>query len=120
MTATGKIIGKVGLGTVHEEAQTILASSMKPVYESHEFSVANAVNNYDFKAQQSAFRVTMPRAHAVLIRSSQTIKVRFNDNGNDSITIFADTPFPYSALEMTNIFIDNNSGSASDVLIILG
>ena len=119
-TATGKIIGKAGMGHVNEEAQTVLASSMKPVYESHEFSLPNGANGYDFKAQQNAFRATMPRAHAVLIRTSQNVKVRFNDNANDSITIFADTPFPYSALEMTNIFFDNASGFASDVLIVLG
>ena len=120
MTATGKIIGKEGTGNVHEEADNILAASMKPDYESKEFTVANGTNSKDVKATEGAFGAALPRAHSVLIRSDQNITIRFNDDANDDITVFADVEFPISTLEVTNIFIDNNSGNPAAVKIILG
>ena len=115
-----KIAGKEGMGNVHEEAATVLASGMKKSYQSREFTLNNGQTDYNFATQQSAFGVSFPRAHAILIRSTQNITVKFNDAGNDAISIDADTPFPYSALEMTNVFFTNASGSNATVRVILG
>lgn len=114
----GDIGGKKDMGQVYEEMARVIASGVKKVYQSKEFALSGAQTDYDFAAGQSAFGTALPRAHTVIIRTDVDISVKFNDAGNDAITITAgEGVFTISAVEVTNIFI--TQAGSSNLKIIL-
>lgn len=97
-----------------------------PYYESIEFSVNTGTEDYDVDAQQTTFlAVVGPSSSAwdkypteVIIRTNQTISVKFNATTNHAITVTStDSPLSWRG-EVRNIYITNNSGSAAAVKII--
>lgn len=96
-----------------------------PYYESIEFNVNTATTDYDVDTQQSTFlSVVGPTGPnnqhpgEVIIRTNNTITVKFNATTNMGITITStDSPLIWHG-EVQNIFITNNSGSTAAVKII--
>src|SRR3990167_159352 len=92
-------------------------------YESKEFTVANSQTNYNVKTQVTDAFTDIVKAHAVIIRTDQTITVRFNSTDNDAATITASEGqlvlTSDMRLEITNIFITNSSGATANVKIML-
>ena len=93
------------------------------IYESKEFTVANGQTNYNVKTQVTDAFTDIVKAHAVIIRTDQTITVRFNSTDNDAATITASEGqlvlTSDMRLEITNIFITNSSGATANVKIML-
>lgn len=98
-------------------------------YESIEFSLADGQTDYDLDAQQSEFLAVFNQGGVtgaqprfpiyVKIRTDQTISVRINSTGNDSITIpSTDSPFEIKGVKITNLFLTNSSGSAATVRLL--
>ena len=92
-------------------------------YESKEFTVANGQTNYDIKDQVTGAFTTVVKAHAIIIRTDQTITVRLNSTSNDAITISSTeaqlTVGQDMRLEITNVYITNASGATANVKIML-
>lgn len=96
-----------------------------PYYESIEFNVNTATTDYDVDSQQSTFLAVVgpsgPNGQhpgEVIIRTNQTISVKFNATTNHAITLTStDSPLVWHG-EVQNIFITNNSGSTAAVKII--
>lgn len=101
--------------------------SSYPYYESIEFTLATGQTNYDLDANQTAFlakigpgSVYSYHGTRCVIRTDQTITVRFNSTGNDAITVTSsDSPFTMNDLEIINIFLSNSSGSGAAVKILI-
>lgn len=94
-------------------------------YNNAEFSVANATTNYDVAANQTnlfggATSMTGKTIYYTRIVTDQTITVRFNSTANNAVTITSSTsPFVMDELiEIDNLFITNNSGSAANIKIL--
>lgn len=100
-------------------------ASASPYYESIEFNVNTGTTDYDVDTQQSTFLANVGQSGAsgayprnVVIRTNQTISVKFNSTSDHAITITAsDSPLSWEG-EVRNIFITNNSGSTAAVKII--
>ena len=92
-------------------------------YESKEFTVANAQTDYDMKTQVTDAFSTVKRAHGIIIRTDQSISVKLNATGSDSITLTSTEAQlvvgQEMRMEITNIFITNASGSTANVKILL-
>lgn len=96
-----------------------------PYYESIEFNVTTGTTDYDVDTQQADFLSVVgpsgPNAQhpsEVIIRTNQTISVKFNLTTNMAITVAStDSPLSWRG-EVRNIFITNNSGSTAAVKII--
>jgi len=96
-----------------------------PYYESIEFNVTTATTDYDLDSQQATFLSvvgpTGPNEQfpgEVIIRTNNTITVKFNATTNMGITLTStDSPLVWNG-EVRNIYITNNSGSTAAVKII--
>lgn len=105
----------------------ILATNQyaSPYYESIEFSLATGSTDYDLDANQATFlsvfgpdNVYDKHPTEIIIRTDQTISVKFNDTGNHAITITpTDSPLSWRG-EVRNIYITNSSGSTAAIKII--
>lgn len=93
------------------------------IYDSVEFSLATGQTDYDVKTNQSTSFKNVPRAHSLIIRTDQTITVKFNDDSNTSMTISRGegslTVTRNMGFEITNLFITNASGSTAAIKIFL-
>lgn len=93
------------------------------VYDSAEFSLTTGNTNYNVKTNESTSFVSVPRAHSIIIRTDQTITVRFNSISNSAITISRGegslTITRDIGLEITNIYVTNASGSTAAIKIFL-
>lgn len=95
------------------------------LYDNAEFSVANATADYDVAANQTAlFGGTTSNAfkpvYFVRIVTDQTITVKFNSTSNAAVTITS-TMSPFlmdEVIEVDNIYITNNSGSAANIKVL--
>lgn len=95
-------------------------------YESIEFTLNNGQTNYDLDSQQSGFLAKFGPGNVVgqypteaIIRTDQTITVKFNNTSNDSITVTAtDSPFVWHG-EIVNIYLTNASGNNAAVKILI-
>lgn len=95
---------------------TLTYGQLSSKYESKEFTVATATTDYDVKTWESAFTEHKHFAYCV-IRTDQTISVKFNDTDNDSITITSsDSPKAFN-LAISNVYITNASGSLANIKI---
>lgn len=92
-----------------------------PYYDNAEFSVATGTSNYDVKANQNLFGdgdVDLP--YFTRITTDQTITIKLNSTGDDSITITSSmSPFVLDEIiEVRNVYITNNSGNTANVKIL--
>lgn len=96
-----------------------------PYYESIEFNVTTGTTDYDVDTQQATFLsvvgpsgVTATHPSEIILRTNNTISVKFNSTSNMAITVTStDSPLSWRG-EVQNIFITNNSGSTAAVKII--
>lgn len=105
------------------------ASNLDPIKTTHEayttydydsFTVATATTNYDCKAQESLF-INVPVGLGVIIWSDQDVTVRFNDTAMPAISheaVYSPHEW-FDKLEITNIYITNNSGNTANIRIFL-
>lgn len=89
-------------------------------YESVEFTLANGITNYDLKTGQVTSFVTFPSWMACYIRTDVAISIRINKITNPAISI-ADYESPFQLkndIEITNLYITNNSGAQASIKIL--
>lgn len=94
-------------------------------YESIEFNVVTATTDYDLDSQQATFLAVLGSANerrypsSVVIRTDQTISVKLNATGNHAITIAStDSPFVIEGVEISNLYITNNSGNTAAIKLM--
>lgn len=101
-----------------------VAPDYSNVYDSSEFNLSTGQTDYDVLANQasSAF-VNVKKAHSLIIRSDQSISVRFNSASGASITIDAGEGVlsitQDMGFEITNVYITNASGQTAAIKILL-
>jgi len=94
-------------------------------YDNAEFAVATGTSDYDVAANQtnlfggSTSKVGTAVYYCRVI-TDQTITVKFNSTGNNSITITSSmSPMLMdNVIEVSNIYITNNSGSNANVKVL--
>jgi hypothetical protein len=86
------------------------------VYDNTEFATG-IVTDYDVKANQATSFHSVTTAKFCSIRTDADITVKFNDSGNEAITISANTTFNVDTLEITNIYI--TAAASANVKIFL-
>lgn len=91
-------------------------------YDSAEFTVSTGTTNYNVSTQEADAFASVKKAHSCLIRTDRTITIRFNSTDNKVITL-ADVEGQLQiprdmGLEITNIFITNNSGDTANIKIL--
>jgi len=97
-----------------------------PLYDSAEFQVANGTTDYDVASNQTntfggADSSVGKPVYFISLRSDQTVTVKLNSTSNDAITITS-TSSPLEldeVIEVSNIYITNNSGSAANIRLLL-
>lgn len=92
-------------------------------YDSVEFTLATAQSDYNIKVNELTSFNAVPYAHCLMIRTNQTISIKLNSASNSAITIDVSEGSLVitrdTAIEITNIFVTNNSGSSAAVKILL-
>jgi hypothetical protein len=94
-------------------------------YDNAEFVVANTTVNYDVKSNQTNLFGGVSSnvgqvAYFIRISTDQTVTLRFNDTGQDAITLTSSmSPMILdNTIEVSNIYITNNSGSNANVKVL--
>lgn len=98
-------------------------TKVSPYYENVEFTLSDGQSDYDLDSNQAGFLADFGLGNAaerypsfVEIRTDQSISVRINATGNDSITIDStDSPYTIIGVEIRNLFLSNSSGSDAAV-----
>lgn len=105
--------------TVVNPDGSLLSPGVNASYESHEFNVNDSTTNYDVKTTQSAF-ATVTSANKILLRSDSTITFKLNDTSNHAITLTSLEEFiEIDFIQITNIYITNNSGGTAAVKLLM-
>lgn len=93
------------------------------VYDSVEFALTTGQTDYNVATNQATSFVNAPYAHSIVIRTDQTITVKFNASTNTAITISRGegslTITRDMGIEVTNIFITNSSGSTANIKVLM-
>ena len=93
-------------------------------YDYASFAVSNNTTNYNVATNQSALFSLIKIATKVFIWSDQTISFSFNSTGYPAIPLnVANGESPYEGKDIivvSNIFINNTSGSTANIKILLG
>ncbi len=113
------ITGKDEGGAPLIEAAKVTAAQIKKNYSSATFTLPNPSVDVDLLALVATAFDKNKIVHAILIRSDQNISVKFNANTEDSVPVDAGAPFPFSALEITKIFLSNNVANANVNIILV-
>lgn len=94
-------------------------------YDNAEFVVANATVNYDVASNQTnlfggASSLVGSAVYYCRIVTDQTVTLRFNSTDNDAITLTSSmSPMLMdNVIEVSNIYITNNSGSNANVKVL--
>lgn len=83
-------------------------------YRSVETTVANAASD-----QLVDMSTGIKRAEKVLIRTDQTITVKFNDTANDSVTIsVTEGSLTIENLVVSKIYVSNSSGTTANIKVL--
>jgi len=90
------------------------------LYDSSEFTVANATTDYDVKVNESDSFISVPTAGIVSFTTDQTVSIKFNKTTDSAITVTSsESPKLVTWLQVSNIFITNNSGSIANIKLQL-
>lgn len=93
------------------------------VYDSVEFTLATGQSDYNIAVNESLSFKNVKYAHCLMIRTNQTISIKLNSASNSDITIDISEGSLVitrdTAIEITNIFVTNNSGASAAVKILL-
>lgn len=96
------------------------SEEVNTLYDSAEFTVLTGSSDYDVDANVANAFSNIAIARHIIIRTDQTITLKFNSASNHSITIASsDSPFVMATLEVSNVYISNASGSTANVKLIL-
>ena len=105
-----------------EPAQTV-EGPISTVYDSAESSIATGQTNYDIRANFTGSFVNVGTARACIIRSDQTITIRFNSTSGAAITLDVSEGkleiTKEMGFEISNIYITNSSGNTAAIKILL-
>lgn len=95
-------------------------------YDSKKFTLTNGQTNFDVKTNISELFDNIKVARRVVIKSDVTITFRFNNVNLPVIEMVVsgqtrESPFqlPKEFLDVTGIYITNNSGSTANIEIML-
>lgn len=105
------------------ELPKLIAQQFYDNYDSAEFTVANSTTDYDVSTQESSAFDSVKKVHACLIRTDEDITIKFNSTSNSGVTLTAaegQLQIPRDmGLEITNIFITNNSGATANIKLLM-
>ena len=99
-----------------QAANVALGTQMGTKYESVEFDLAAGQTDFPLAGILNGAPVSnltgtgfqkQVRIHLFQIRADGPITIKFNDSSNDPITIDANKPFAFGAIEITDVFITN-------------
>jgi hypothetical protein len=94
-------------------------NSLTQNYDSAEFTLATGNIDYDVRTQVAAFFSNIKVYRRVEIRTSENISIKLNSSSNPSITVgYSDSPYTLEIIEITNLFITNNSGATTAIKLI--
>ena|SRR3990167_8541011 len=97
-----------------------------PYYESVEFNLSTGQTNYNLDTNQADFLAVFGPGNVwpkhpthMVLRTDQTITVKLNLTGNNSITVTStDSPLEIAGVEIINVFLTNSSGNTAAVKIL--
>lgn len=127
-----KIEGKQQARSPHDQAQRIIASSMSKIYDSLEFDVSAAQSGYaSLKGLANgalngatianvigAAFVNHKRAHTVQIRTTETVRFKFNSDSNPIVTVgTTGVTLELKTLELEDIFFEAQDAARIEVLL---
>lgn len=94
-------------------------TSLTQSYDSAEFTLATGNTDYEVRAEIASFFNNIKVYRRVEIRTNVNISIKLNNTSNPVISInFTDSPYTLDIIEVTNIFLTNNSGSTASIRII--
>ena len=103
-----------------------MASPNSIQYDDKKFTLTDSTTNHDVKTNQAELFDNIKVARSVIIKTDQTITVRFNNVNLPAIEIVVsgtknESPYqsPKDFLDVTNIFITNASGATVNLEIML-
>lgn len=106
-----------------QEVAKIVEGPVSTVYDSSEASITTGQTNYDIRANFTGAFVNVRKARACVIRSDQTVTVRFNSTSGPAITLdVSEGRLEISkemGLEIGDIYITNASGNTAAIKILL-
>lgn len=109
--------------TDSQEVAKLVESPFSALYDSSEASIATGQTNYDVRANFSGAFVNVRKARSCVIRSDQTVTVRFNSTSMGAITLdVSEGRLEINrnmGLEISEIYITNSSGATAAVKILL-
>lgn len=92
------------------------------VYDWSLVTLVNGASDYDVKTEVAALFSNVPYAHGIALFHNKEIKIRFNSVLMPQITAgISRSPFqtPDNFLEISNLFLSNDSGSDCVVEILI-
>lgn len=93
------------------------------LYDSAEASITTGQTNYDVRANFSGAFVNVRKARACIIRSDQTVTIRFNSTSNAAITLDVSEGkleiTKEMGFEIGDLYITNASGSTAAIKVLL-
>lgn len=93
-------------------------ANRQQTYNYAKFTVADATAGYDVKATATGSFAKQARVGYVRLTTNQTIEVAFNSSSNYGIEVTSsESPFEVRDLDISNIYIANNSGNVATVKV---
>ena len=93
--------------------------SLTQNYDSAEFTLATGNDDYEIRGNEANFFKNIKVYRRVEVRTNVNISIKLNRVDNSAITVnFTDSPYTLDIVEITNIFITNNSGSTAAIKLI--
>lgn len=93
-------------------------ANRQQTYNYAKFTVADSTAGYDVKATATGSFGKQARVGYVRITTNQTIEVAFNSSSNYGIEVTSsESPFEVRDLDISNIYISNNSGNVATVKV---
>ena len=104
-----------------QKTAQIVEAPFGTVYDSAESSITNGQTNYDIRANFTGAFVNVRKARSCIIRTDQTVTVRFNSTASAAITIDEGRIEINREMgfEIGDIYITNASGATANIKILL-
>ena len=106
-----------------QEVAAVVEIPVSDTYDSAESSITTGQTNYDIRANFATAFVNVRKARACIIRSDQTVTIRFNSTSKPAVTLdVAEGKLEITkemGFEIAEIYITNASGSTAAIKILL-
>ena len=106
-----------------QQSALIVETPISTVYDSAEANITTGQTNYDIRANFTGSFVNVRKARACIIRSDNTVTIRFNSTSNAAITLDVSEGkieiTKEMGFEIGDIYITNASGNTAAIKILL-